>query len=532
MSRSEKIYSVLITLGMTVVFVCAAAFFALNYNTWFVEEELPPRSAVSFSDVNGSKVVLKMDQSGVKDGISDEALQELNIYDFPTGDSPYFLYVEKGGRTLSVFEKDDYGLYTKKIYTWSTAIGKTSLLTPVGVFSIGAKEEWHKWPAKTFSPYATKYYESDNHYGGLFIHGPIYRVQEFYSLLYRTARQIGTNCSSGCLRTETEAAYFVYKMCPEGTLIKIVEGNPLGFLPDRIVFMENQTNPPNLDRFLNPSKTIEKIEFAEQTHTMMVGEQYTPEIITVPEDPEYLSLDWTTNNPAIIKISGKSIWAVGAGSALVTASSKDNQLVATMLINVTVHSVDTSEAPPDVGGKMTEDNSNITDDYKPISESLIYINVNGEKIAINQSVKALLDNLGPSFVQRQPAQSCAYDGLDRFFIYYGNNGGYCNISTVPMLADGGDAICEMEFKNYTNAVISSSLGIKMGDAMDDIIKAYGKYYTEISVEDSNNANNSFIRITYWADKPNDPSSPNLYFTLDPGTKKVIGMGVYSARNMG
>ena len=532
MSRADKIISVLITLGMAAVFVCAAVFFALNYNEWFVEQELPPRSAVSFSDVNGSKVVLKMDQSGVKDGISDEALQELNIYDFPTGDSPYFLYVEKGGKTLSVFEKDDYGLYTKRIYTWSTAIGKTSLLTPVGVFSIGAKTEWYKWPAKTYSPYATKYYDKDNHYGGLFIHGPIYRSQDYSTLFKNTANQIGTSCSSGCLRTETEAAYFVYEMCPEGTQIKIVEGNPFGFTPDRAVTINHQLTQPTLERFLNPSQAIEKIEFAEETHTMMVGEQYTPEIITVPEDPEYFRLDWTTNNPAIIKISGKSIWAVGTGSALITASTKDNQLVATMLINVTVHSVDTSEAPPDVGGKMTEDNSHITSDYKPVSESMIYINVNGEKIAINQNVKKLLNRLGRSFMQKEPAQSCAYEGLDRFFVYYGTNGGYCNISTVPMLADGGDAICEIEFRNYTDADVSSSFGIRMGDSMDDIIRSYGKYYTEIRVENSEKPDQSFIRVTYWAGKPNDPSSPNLYFTLDPDTKKVIGMGVYSARNMG
>ena len=71
-----------------------------------------------------------------------------------------------------------------------------------------------------------------------------------------------------------------------------------------------------------------------------------------------------------------------------------------------------------------------------------------------------------------------------------------------------------------------------GDSMDDIIRSYGKYYTEIRVENSEKPDQSFIRVTYWAGKPNDPSSPNLYFTLDPDTKKVIGMGVYSARNMG
>ncbi len=532
MKRSEKIISSLVTFGMIVGFVSVAAFIALNYNNWFVEKEIPEKPAVSFSDTNGSRVQLNLTQSDMSEGISDDALDELNIYGFPTGDSPYFIYVEKGAHTLSVFEKDNYGLYTKRIYTWSTATGKTGVLTPVGVFSVGAKEEWHVWPAKTVSPYATKYYEKNNHYGGLFIHGPIYHYRSFKSLFDGTARQIGTNCSSGCLRTETEAAYFVYEMCPEGTLVKIVEGSPIGFSPDRIVYVSNQKVQPTLDRFLNPSNVIESLEFAEEKHTMILGEQYTPEIITKPDDIGYLNLNWTTNNPSIIRISGGSIWAVGTGTALVTASTSDQSLSATMLLNITVHNVDTTQNPPDVGGKTTEDNSKITDEYVPISEDLIYLNINKEKFAINQSVKPLLSNLGSKFYQKQPAQSCAYDGLDRFFVYEYINGGSCSISTVPMLADGGDAICEIEFKNYTNAKLESSKGIKLGDSFEDVRKAYGEFYTEVKVEDSKNSRNSFIRITYWAGKPNDPGVPSLYFTLDPETRNVKGMGIYSARNMG
>ena len=126
------------------MFVSAATFFALNYNDWFVDEEMSAKSAVSFSDISGSKVVLNMTQTNLSAGISDAALDELNIYGFPTGESQYFIYVEKGAHTLSVFEKDGYGLYTKRIYTWSTATGKTNLLTPVGVFSVGEKQEWHE----------------------------------------------------------------------------------------------------------------------------------------------------------------------------------------------------------------------------------------------------------------------------------------------------------------------------------------------------------------------------------------------------
>lgn len=532
MKTSDKIISVLITFAIAAAFVSAAAFFALKYNDWFVDEEMSAKSAVSFSDTYGSKVVLNMKQMNVKTDVSDEAMSEFNTYGFPVGDSPYFIYVEKGAHTLSVFEKDEYGLYTKRVYTWSTGTGKTNLLTPVGVFEIGEKEQWHRWPAQTVSPYATKYYESDNHYGGLFIHGPIYRTKNYATLYESSVKEIGTNCSSGCLRTESEAAYFIYELCPEGTMIKIVEGSPFGFSPDRLVYIFNQTITPTLKRFYHPTKEIEKIEFAEESHTMMLGEQYTPEIIVHPEDAGDIELNWTTNNPAIIKISGSSIWAVGTGYAIVTGTTKDNALSASMLINVIVHDVNTSEEPPDVGGKMKEDNSKITEDYQPISESLLYLMINGEKFAINQSVKPLLKNLGTKYHQKQPAQSCAYDGLDRFFQYSYSNNGYCSISTVPMLADGGDAICEIEFRNYTDAELASSKGIKIGDSFEAVTKAYGEFYTEITMEDTKHPEESFIRITYWAGKANDPGVPSLYFTLNPETKTVKGMGIYSSKNMG
>ena len=531
MSKKEKSISALIIFLMTAVFLSAAAYVSLNYNSWFVQDESFEAPVVSFSDTRGNRINLRMNQSGITSGISDETLAERNIYEFPTGDSPYFIYVEKGTHTLSVFEKDEYGLYTRKVFTWSTATGKTSGLTPVGTFTVGAKEEWHVWPAKTVSPYATKYYEKQNRYGGLYIHGPIYAYREFYSLFSNTAKQIGTNCSSGCLRTETEAAYFVYEMCPEGTLVKIVEGSPLGFTPNRVVYPYNQTFKPSLDRFFNPSKLVQHFRFAEESHTMRLGDQFIPEILYTPEDVEFVSLNWTTNNPSIVKISGDSIWAVGIGSAMITATTTDGVLSDTMLINVTVHDVDTSLPPPDVGGKMTEDDSNIDESFVPLKEDLLFLEVKGEKFSINQSVKPLLKCLGYRYIQKPPVQSCAYKGYDRFF-QYNFYPGICNISTVPSLPDGGDAICEVEFIGNTGLDLQSSKGIKWGDSLSDIKRAYGKYYTEIRVDDEKKPADSYIRITYWAGTPGDPATPSLYFTLDVNSLTVKGMGIYSARNMG
>ena len=76
------------------------------------------------------------------------------------------------------------------------------------------------------------------------------------------------------------------------------------------------------------------------------------------------------------------------------------------------------------------------------------------------------------------------------------------------------------------------MGIRLGDSLYDIKRAYGPFYTEISMNDEKHPEKSYIRITYWAGKANDPGVPSLYFTLDPVTKKVKGMGIYSSKNMG
>ncbi|MCL2486896.1 MAG: L,D-transpeptidase [Oscillospiraceae bacterium] len=158
---------------------------------------------------------------------------------FPVNDLPYFIYVEKGSHTISVFEKDDDGLYTILTNTWITATGRTRNLTPTGFFEIEGKEEWHHWSnLDEYSPYASKYAK------GLYIHGPIYKYKRFADLIPRTYEALGTNATSGCMRTEVDACYFIYENCDIGTGIKIVEGSPLGFTAEK---------PPIETQMVNPS---------------------------------------------------------------------------------------------------------------------------------------------------------------------------------------------------------------------------------------------------------------------------------------
>ncbi|MCL2059585.1 MAG: S-layer homology domain-containing protein [Oscillospiraceae bacterium] len=176
-------------------------------------------------------------------GVGDTHSED-NAYGEPGGNgaatpSPFFIYVEKGSFSITVFYLDDEGNYSIPLRTFPTAIGRSSRMTPTGTFEKGSTELWHNW-GRTYSPYTSEYYTN------LYVHGPIYSRQSFDSLNPGTASQIGSAVSSGCLRTTAEAAYFFYEFCPEGTLINIVDGSPIGYYAPAVSVEEQYRDPAGM----------------------------------------------------------------------------------------------------------------------------------------------------------------------------------------------------------------------------------------------------------------------------------------------
>jgi len=178
---------------------------------------------------------------------------------FPVNDLPYFIYVEKGSHTITIYEKDRDGKYTVPLHTWQTAIGKVQGLTPAGLFSLDDKLKWKDWGRSLYSPYASGFAE------GVYIHGPVYLGKRFASIQQWSFDGIGKNHSSGCLRTGVEAAFFVYDNCFRGTGIKIVEGSPLKReaepfdIKTQLVSPEGEPDPPPVYR-PKPTKPVESAE--------------------------------------------------------------------------------------------------------------------------------------------------------------------------------------------------------------------------------------------------------------------------------
>lgn len=164
------------------------------------------------------------------------------------GEIPYSIYVEKGSFTMTVYRKDEKGEYTVPVRAFNVAVGRTAGRTPVGDFEVYKKERWHMFPGNGgYAQYATSYY------GNLFIHSPLYGLEEIDTMLAEFYNEIGTNATAGCLRTTSYASYWVYSYCPMGTPVTIVNGSPIGTVSEKppkipdVYMTTDPTDPFNPD---------------------------------------------------------------------------------------------------------------------------------------------------------------------------------------------------------------------------------------------------------------------------------------------
>ena len=142
---------------------------------------------------------------------------------------PYYLYVEKGSYTLTIYKADDRGEYTEVVAAYRIAHGGNK--TPAGIFTRGEKERWHNFPDGGTVQYATRYHER------LYVHSPLYAREDASQLwprYYDGDHGIGGSNTGGCLRMVTEASRFIYENCKEGTTLEIVNGSPKGTTSDPV----------------------------------------------------------------------------------------------------------------------------------------------------------------------------------------------------------------------------------------------------------------------------------------------------------
>lgn len=143
----------------------------------------------------------------------------------------YYLYFEKGSYSnfveetccLTCYTVDKDGYYTVPYFTVTSACGATIDKTPVGIHTLGTREEWHSWGGSAYGQFAT------NYASGVYLHSPTTEDGKTqYSVGTGSYNAVGSHASGGCLRMQTGSAYWFYMNCPSGTKLEIVANNPRG----------------------------------------------------------------------------------------------------------------------------------------------------------------------------------------------------------------------------------------------------------------------------------------------------------------
>ncbi len=160
--------------------------------------------------------------------------------------SPYYLYIEKGSFTLTIYERDETGNFTKVYAAYRVAHGGNK--TPAGKFTLGDKDRWHEFPDGGFVQYATRYHAR------LYLHSPLYGEEnagKLWPKYYDGELGIGGESTGGCLRMVTEAAKFIYDNCPEDTILEIVNGAPLGTTSEEVPSRNGKRFDPTDEEYLS-----------------------------------------------------------------------------------------------------------------------------------------------------------------------------------------------------------------------------------------------------------------------------------------
>ncbi len=197
-------------------------------------------------DFKSGKVVLYIYKDGGTDGVEDDSIIDIYSYEilpadgeeisFAPGSDKYYLLVDKESFALGVFTKDENGQYTQLLHTFPCGLGETDRLTAVGVWEISSKGPWKLWTTGWYSPYYSRFT------AGLYIHGCVYADADYSTLSPTSYEKIGTNSTSGCIRTTIEAAEWIYYNCPAGTIIEIVDRSDLLTYPGKPAVDPDYTN--------------------------------------------------------------------------------------------------------------------------------------------------------------------------------------------------------------------------------------------------------------------------------------------------
>ena len=135
----------------------------------------------------------------------------------------YYIKVNIQENTVTVYDKDEEGNYTKPIKAMVCSTGKATPKS--GTYTISQKYRWLPLFGNVYGQYSTRIVDH------ILFHSVPYQKKTLDSLEYWEYDKLGTSASAGCIRLTVEDSYWIYTYCESGTKVEFYSSSdpgPLG----------------------------------------------------------------------------------------------------------------------------------------------------------------------------------------------------------------------------------------------------------------------------------------------------------------
>lgn len=260
--------------------------------------------------------------------------------------SPYYIMVNRAANTVTVYELDGEGYYTRPVKAMICSTGRKGHATPLGTYSTSGKYEWLYMVDGTFGQFATRFN------GKILFHSICYSRQDPGAMLTGEYNLLGDHASLGCVRLQTADAKWIYDNCPVKTRVTVYEsddpgplGKPCKLIGEITAELDNGWDPTD-PREENPWKALLVRELSlEPTLTMQTGDSLRLTPVFMPEGATMPGLQWQTDDPSVAAVdaSGRLVAKKG-GTAVITAICGDVRSICT--VTVTGEALPFDDVPP------------------------------------------------------------------------------------------------------------------------------------------------------------------------------------------
>ena len=216
------------------LFICALAsliaFFILNVKTTLISSNTLETNTMDITseDITDTTDIPEEEIPEIitEEKVSEEELKKEKVdkkEEVKKATSPYYIKVNYGANTVTIYKKDKNGKYTVPVKAMVCSCGT---YTPTsGTYKISSKYRWGKLIHDVYGQYATRIV------GSILFHSVPYSSNKNNTLLYKQYDRLGTTASAGCVRLTVQDAKWIYSNCPSGTMVEFYSSSnpgPLG----------------------------------------------------------------------------------------------------------------------------------------------------------------------------------------------------------------------------------------------------------------------------------------------------------------